>query len=128
MSPLCHWPSRLIRLEKPIARDSNTVTLACEAAFSRTGDDQMTHFESKLLRLVALGILILGNVGFMIAQPTASGAFGAIALVCMLFVACELVIDAAKWLWPRAEERWTKDWRHQLAAPLRAQGEPSKSN
>ena len=88
----------------------------------------MTEFETKLLRLVALGILILGSVGLAMAEPRVlGGPFGAIAMICMLFIAGGLLLEFARAMWARFEERWMREWRDILARPPRAQRDPDHS-
>jgi len=91
------------------------------------GNTQMTEFETKLLRLVALGIVTFGCVGLVIAEPRVPGPFAAIAMICMLFIAGGLLFEFARAMWARFEERWMKEWRDILARPPRAQRDPDHS-
>jgi hypothetical protein len=72
----------------------------------------MSEFESKLLRLIALGILTLGSVGFCIVDPAIYGSvfahvpprllqsvFVVVALICMAVIAGGLLPGFAMRLW-----------------------------
>jgi hypothetical protein len=83
---------------------------------------QMTEFETRLLRLVGLGIVTLGSVGLVIARI--GEFFTVLACVGMLLIVVELLPDLVTWLRAvraRIKERWTNEWRDQLAAPARAE-------
>lgn len=60
---------------------------------------QVSEFESKLLRLISLGIVTLGSVGLCLVHPLAAAVFVWPALICMGMIVGKPLMAATKELW-----------------------------